>query len=118
MPCAVQDGKLSTPSRRALLPRWFPGSGLTARSSTGGRDSTASEGVVLPFTPLHMTFHHVDYFVDLPPVRTWFLHLHLQSCLLIIHRTNRRVGMHVADAPSPAGSIFLLQNPAPIDSSP
>ncbi len=33
-----------------------------------GRANTG-KGMVLPFQPLNMAFHHVNYSVDLPPVR-------------------------------------------------
>ncbi len=33
------------------------------------KESNVEKGMVLPFTPLTMTFHDVHYFVDCPPVR-------------------------------------------------
>lgn len=43
------------------------------------------KGMVLPFTPLTMTFHDVHYFVDCPPVCTWCpLFLESPSLLVLI----------------------------------
>lgn len=36
--------------------------------SEGGRGSSAKKGMILPFQPLTMTFHNVNYFVDMPKV--------------------------------------------------
>ncbi len=44
----------------------------SSRSKGGGnsfKESNVEKGMVLPFTPLTMTFHDVHYFVDCPPVR-------------------------------------------------
>jgi hypothetical protein len=30
---------------------------------------TAKKGMVLPFQPLAIAFHHINYFIDMPPVR-------------------------------------------------
>lgn len=40
-------------------------------SSLGGARGVAPKrGMVLPFTPLAMSFDNVNYYVDMPPVRT------------------------------------------------
>lgn len=58
-------GALVRDSRRNLSDsgRTLPG------AEAGGR------GMVLPFTPLNLTFHHLSYYVDLPKVG------HRQTCL-------------------------------------
>lgn len=61
---AAQKDASSISSKRALLAAAAPGFGK-ARHRTAEGES----GMVLPFEPLNMTFHHVDYFVDLPLVR-------------------------------------------------
>lgn len=32
--------------------------------------NTSNKGMILPFQPLSMTFHNVNYFVDMPKVDT------------------------------------------------
>lgn len=34
----------------------------------------AKKGMILPFTPLAMSFEDVSYFVDMPPVRFLYFH--------------------------------------------
>lgn len=42
-------------------------------------------GMVLPFTPLAMSFDSVNYYVDMPPVRvSSLLSLHLSSVCIIL----------------------------------
>lgn len=45
-------------------------SGGNSMRKTGNsfKESNVEKGMVLPFTPLTMTFHDVHYFVDCPPV--------------------------------------------------
>lgn len=38
-------------------------------SANSFKESNVEKGMVLPFTPLTMTFHDVHYFVDCPPVQ-------------------------------------------------
>lgn len=38
------------------------------KSNRSFKESNVEKGMVLPFTPLTMTFHDVHYFVDCPPV--------------------------------------------------
>lgn len=42
------------------------------------------KGMILPFQPLTMTFHNVDYFVDMPKVITFFVasNITYQNCFL------------------------------------
>ncbi|KAK9836509.1 hypothetical protein WJX74_001987 [Apatococcus lobatus] len=51
----------SVPFKRALLAAAAPGIGKARR-----RKAEGESGMVLPFEPFNMTFHHVEYFVDLP----------------------------------------------------
>ena len=60
---AVQKDASSVSSKRALLAAAAPGLAKARR-----RKEEGESGMVLPFEPLNMTFHHVDYFVDLPAV--------------------------------------------------
>jgi len=50
-------------------------SGGDSMRKTGNsfKESNVEKGMVLPFTPLTMTFHDVHYFVDCPPVS----HIHV-----------------------------------------
>ena len=41
---------------------------MTKSRRSSIRRKEGESGMVLPFEPLNMTFHHVDYFVDLPSV--------------------------------------------------
>lgn len=52
---------------------------MSSRTSMSRRDGSSlgeargvapKRGMVLPFTPLAMSFDNVSYFVDMPPVRT------------------------------------------------
>ena len=36
---------------------------------------TSNKGMVLPFQPLSLTFHHMDYYVKLPKVWSAFLYV-------------------------------------------
>lgn len=46
----------------------------------------AKKGMILPFTPLAMSFEDVSYFVDMPPVRfISFHHFHLISLIIYHH---------------------------------
>lgn len=62
-------------SRRHLMLSALPAEMLKGSSQrkTGNsfKESNVDKGMVLPFTPLTMTFHDVHYFVDCPPVCTW-----------------------------------------------
>lgn len=66
----MQKGAKSMSSKRAALAG--SGSQRPGASTKSGRSSIrrreGETGMVLPFEPLNMTFHHVDYFVDLPSV--------------------------------------------------
>lgn len=59
----AQKDARSVSSKRALLAAAAPGFGKARQ-----RKAEGESGMVLPFEPLNMTFHHVDYFVDLPLV--------------------------------------------------
>lgn len=61
-----QKGMKSISSKRAALGGSRRASGRPGRSSI--RRNEGDTGMVLPFEPLNVTFHHVDYFVDLPSV--------------------------------------------------
>jgi hypothetical protein len=37
-------------------------------NSRSTRDSSNAKGMILPFQPLTMTFHNVNYYVDMPKV--------------------------------------------------
>lgn len=65
---AEQKDANSVPFKRALLAAAAPGIGKARR-----RKAEGESGMVLPFEPFNMTFHHVEYFVDLPSVRAFWL---------------------------------------------
>lgn len=41
---------------------------MSRNSSTGVKGVAPKRGMVLPFTPLAMSFDDVNYYVDMPPV--------------------------------------------------
>lgn len=45
--------------------------------STGGESK--NKGMILPFQPLTMTFHNVNYYVDMPKVNGMFLKDEIQE---------------------------------------
>ncbi|KAK9857560.1 hypothetical protein WJX84_006546, partial [Apatococcus fuscideae] len=61
---AAEKGLELDSPKLAVLPALLPGSGRTGHGSPEGKG--AEGNMALPFQPLNMTFHHVDYFVDLP----------------------------------------------------
>lgn len=40
----------------------------SSRALDGGASGQGEKGMVLPFDPLHLTFHDLNYYVDLPKV--------------------------------------------------
>ena len=54
------------------MEEWLTADKLKGHSSRLGgnsfKESNVEKGMVLPFTPLTMTFHDVHYFVDCPAV--------------------------------------------------
>lgn len=42
----------------------------STRDLNGGPVGEGDKGMVLPFDPLHLTFHDLNYYVDLPKVIT------------------------------------------------
>lgn len=49
---------------------WFE----QAQGPLANVDPKVEKGMVLPFKPLNLTFHHVNYYVDPPAVR-FYVHL-------------------------------------------
>jgi hypothetical protein len=41
-------------------------------SPTSAGESSKKKGMILPFQPLTMTFHNVNYFVDMPKVCLYY----------------------------------------------
>lgn len=39
-----------------------------SKSGTDGGEENKKKGMILPFQPLTMTFHNLNYFVDMPKV--------------------------------------------------
>lgn len=53
----------------ALPAEKLKGAGNSMRKTGNSfKESNVDKGMVLPFTPLTMTFNNVHYFVDCPPV--------------------------------------------------
>lgn len=45
------------------------------------RDKSDKKGMILPFQPLTMTFHNVNYYVDMPKVRGFVISDSIKYCL-------------------------------------
>ncbi|KAI3455483.1 hypothetical protein Pfo_012146 [Paulownia fortunei] len=66
--------KASRPRTRNLKDLLLRSLSATDRNNTGSNNSNTSIGMVLPFTPLAMSFDSVNYFVDMPHVKLQLLH--------------------------------------------
>ena len=66
---SVANPKTRAPSsRRAGFSRGSLGSTISRRTGASIRREDGARGMVLPFDPLSMVFHHIWYSVDLPQV--------------------------------------------------
>ena len=56
------------------LPVYAVGGKGSELHQTSAREGSKKKGMILPFQPLTMTFHNVNYFVDMPKVcfPCWF----------------------------------------------
>lgn len=61
---------------------------------------TAKKGMILPFTPLAMSFEDVSYFVDMPPVRFYTSTHFLLVSIIIYYCCSSSISL--------SGSILLL----------
>jgi len=82
MNAGVENGSGETGNKSRRLSKAFSRSSRARSSRSSGSENAYEQammesangvapkrGMVLPFTPLSIAFHHINYFIDMPAVR-------------------------------------------------